>query len=73
MAQTETENPLEQGPRPPLPEQEQELPGLEAEMEPRPDYGEQTYRGSRKLKGKAALSTGGDSGTGRAVALTSAR
>ncbi len=42
-------------------------------MDPKPDYGEKTYKGSGKLKGKAAVITGGDSGIGRAVALAFAR
>ena len=42
-------------------------------MEPKPDYGEETYRGCGKLEGKAAVITGGDSGIGRAVALAFAR
>ena len=67
------ENPKEAGPKPPFPEQEQEQVGLESEMEPQPDYGEKSYRGSGKLEGKAAIITGGDSGIGRAVALAFAR
>ena len=68
-----TQNPTEIGPKPPFPEQDQQAPGLEQEMEPRPDYGEQSYRGSGRLAGKAAVITGGDSGIGRAVALAFAR
>ena len=64
-AQT-TENPLEQGPKPPYPEQEQEPVGLESEMQPKPDYGEASYRGFGRLRGKAAIITGGGSGIGRA-------
>jgi NAD(P)-dependent dehydrogenase (short-subunit alcohol dehydrogenase family) len=66
-------NPLTRGPKPPQPEQQQQEPGLESKMDPRPDYGEKSYRGCGKLKGKAAIITGGDSGIGRAVALAFAR
>lgn len=71
--QTTKQDPQEQGAKPPFPEQVQEPPGLESEMTPRPDYGEDTYRGSDRLQGKAAIITGGDSGIGRAVALAFAR
>ena len=67
------QNPQDQGPEPPFPEQEQEPVGSEAEMDPPPDYGEESYVGSGRLAGKAALITGGDSGIGRAVALAYAR
>src|SRR4029434_3859438 len=60
--QTRTKDPKKAGPQPPFPEQEQDPVGLESEMEPRPDYGEESYRGSGKLQGKAAVITGGDSG-----------
>lgn len=48
-------------------------PGLESEMDPKPDYGEQSCQGFGRLQGKAAIITGGDSGIGRAVALAFAR
>lgn len=59
--------------KPPLPEQQQEVPGTIAAMSPRPDHGEESYEGSGKLKGKKAVITGGDSGIGRAVAIAFAR
>jgi NAD(P)-dependent dehydrogenase (short-subunit alcohol dehydrogenase family) len=67
------QDPREKGPKPPHPSQQQDPPGLESEMDPKPDYGEESYKGSGKLEGKAAVITGGDSGIGRAVALAFAR
>lgn len=55
------------------PAQQQEVPGLQSKMTPVPDCGEESYRGSGKLEGKAAVITGGDSGIGRAVAIAYAR
>lgn len=60
-------------PSPPQPEQQQAPPGLTAKMDPIPDHGEQTYRGSGLLTGKVALITGADSGIGRGVAIAYAR
>ena len=67
------EDPKDKGPKPPFDEQPQEPPGLESEMSPRPDYGEDSYEGHARLEGKAALITGGDSRIGRAVAVAFAR
>src|SRR5215212_2282921 len=66
-------DPREAEPQPPFPQQEQDMPGREAAMDPAPDYGEQTYEGHGRLEGRAALVTGADSGIGRAVALAFAR
>jgi NAD(P)-dependent dehydrogenase (short-subunit alcohol dehydrogenase family) len=55
------------------PEQQQTPPGVLGEMTPKPDHGEESYRGSGKLTGKRAVITGGDSGIGRAVAIAFAR
>ena len=60
-------------PRPPYPTQKQPMPGSIAKMDPRPDHGEKSYRGSGRLAGRKALITGGDSGMGRAAAIAYAR
>ncbi|MBV9570435.1 MAG: SDR family oxidoreductase [Alphaproteobacteria bacterium] len=67
------ENPNDKYPRPPFEKQKQPWPGLASEMKPRPDHGEQSYRGSGRLEGRKALITGGDSGMGRAAAIAYAR
>src|SRR5689334_10235889 len=66
-------NPVEQYPQPEFIEQEQQLPGLETKMTPKPDHGEETYKGSGKLVGRKAIITGADSGIGKAVAIAYAR
>jgi hypothetical protein len=66
-------NPKTEYPRPPFAKQHQDPPGLACKMEPRPDHGETSYRGSGRLAGRRALITGGDSGIGRAAAIAFAR
>ena len=60
-------------PKPPFPPQQQPMPGSTGAMNPRPDHGETSYKGSGRLAGKTAIITGGDSGIGRAVAIAYAR
>ena len=60
-------------PKPPFPKQAQPVPGSQKKMDPYPDCGEQSYKGSCRLDGKIALITGADSGIGRAVAIAFAR
>jgi len=67
------QDPRYQYPRPPFPQQPQSAPGLAEHLEPVPDHGEASYKGSGKLKGRKALITGGDSGIGRAAAIAFAR
>jgi len=67
------EDPISKYPKPPFKSQSQPWPGLASKMEPRPDHGEKSYKGSGRLAGRKALITGGDSGMGRAAAIAYAR
>jgi len=69
----ELQDPRERFPKPPFPEQQQPAPGSAQQLNPPADYGETTYLGHGKLRGRAALITGADSGIGRAVALCFAK
>jgi NAD(P)-dependent dehydrogenase (short-subunit alcohol dehydrogenase family) len=66
-------DPRSRHPKPPFEAQSQPWPGLASKMNPRPDHGEQSYKGSGRLAGRKALITGGDSGMGRAAAIAYAR
>ena len=67
------DDPRSKYPAPPFQEQTQPWPGLAGKMNPKPDHGESTYKGSGRLTGRKALITGGDSGMGRAAAIAYAR
>jgi hypothetical protein len=73
MDTAQSNNPIDFHPRPPFKRQTQQWPGLASKMEPPPDHGEKSYRGSGRLAGRKALITGGDSGMGRAAAIAYAR
>jgi NAD(P)-dependent dehydrogenase (short-subunit alcohol dehydrogenase family) len=66
-------DPTSKYPKPPFKSQSQPWPGLAGQMDPRPDHGETSYKGSGRLAGRKALITGGDSGMGRAAAIAYAR
>lgn len=73
MTEQSLQDPASKYPKPPFKGQSQPWPGLAGKMEPRPDHGERSYKGSDRLLGRKALITGGDSGMGRAAAIAYAR
>ncbi len=66
-------DPTTKYPKPPYDTTQQPWPGLASKMQPPPDHGETSYKGSGRLMGRKALITGGDSGMGRAAAIAYAR
>lgn len=73
LKDAELEDPRDKYPKPPFKRQHQPWPGLAQKMDPVPDHGEKSYKGSGRLAGRKALITGGDSGMGRACAIAYAR
>ncbi len=73
ISMSELRDPKTKYPAPPFNGQSQPWPGLAGKMNPVPDHGEKSYRGSGRLAGRKALITGGDSGMGRAAAIAYAR
>jgi NAD(P)-dependent dehydrogenase (short-subunit alcohol dehydrogenase family) len=73
MTPEKLQDPTTKYPKPPFKGQSQPWPGLAGKMDPRPDHGEKSYKGSGRLAGRKALITGGDSGMGRAAAIAYAR
>ncbi len=73
MTPEKLQDPTTKYPKPPFKGQSQPWPGLASKMDPRPDHGEKSYKGSGRLTGRKALITGGDSGMGRAAAIAYAR
>jgi NAD(P)-dependent dehydrogenase (short-subunit alcohol dehydrogenase family) len=67
------DDPTTKYPKPPYKKPSHPWPGLAGKMDPPPDHGEKSYRGSNRLAGRKALVTGGDSGMGRAAAIAFAR
>jgi hypothetical protein len=72
-SQQNQETSQEQSTQAAVPGQGQPMPGRSKDMDPEPNYGEDTYTGSGRLSGKKAVITGADSGIGRAVALAFGR
>src|SRR3954463_4307894 len=73
MTPQKLQDPTTKYPKPPFKGQPQPWPGLAGKMDPRPDHGEKSYKGSGRLMGRKALITGGDSGIGRAAAIAYGR
>ena len=70
---TALEDPTSKYPKPPFKPQSQPWPGFASQMDPKPDHGETSYKGSGRLMGRKAQITGGDSGMARAAAIAFAR